>query len=469
MAQFFPARASCRFATAGERRLAERLDRLLEDDYLCWHDVPVGPYALHPDFVILHPARGLLVLEVKDWKLCTIRRLDRYKVDLAVGGRLKSVKNPLTQAWAYACEISRALERDPQLIAPADAPHAGKLVLPWGWGAVLTNITRAQFDSTDLGEALNPQLVMCRDEMADGQDAEAFQQRLWDMFLHPFQCRLALPQIDRIRWHLYPEVRVPAPPEKASLPLLDALGAPHVPDIVRVMDLQQEQLARSLGDGHRVIHGAAGSGKTMILGYRCAHLANALHKPVLVLCYNRTLAARLAQVMSAQGLGDRVTVRHFHGWCRDMLRAYHVPLPANAASADEWARGLVQRTIEGVDRGLIPRGQYGAVLIDEGHDFEPEWFRLVVQMVDPDTDSLLVLYDDAQAIYRRPAGLGFSFASVGIQAQGRTTILRLNYRNTWQILAVAQRFAEGLLEERGSGDDDIPLSLIHISEPTRPY
>ena len=153
-------------------------------------------------------------------------------------------------------------------------------------------------------------------------------------------------------------------------------------------------------------------------------------------------------------LGDRVTVRHFHGWCRDMLRAYHVPLPANAASADEWARGLVQRTIEGVDRGLIPRGQYGAVLIDEGHDFEPEWFRLVVQMVDPDTDSLLVLYDDAQAIYRRPAGLGFSFASVGIQAQGRTTILRLNYRNTWQILAVAQRFAEGLLEERGSGDDD---------------
>ena len=41
-----------------------------------------------------------------------------------------------------------------------------------------------------------------------------------------------------------------------------------VPDIVRVMDLQQEQLARSMGEGHRVIHGVAGSGKTMILGYR---------------------------------------------------------------------------------------------------------------------------------------------------------------------------------------------------------
>ena len=44
-----------------------------------------------------------------------------------------------------------------------------------------------------------------------------------------------------------------------------------MPDIVRAMDLQQEQLARSMGEGHRVIHGVAGSGKTMILGYRARY------------------------------------------------------------------------------------------------------------------------------------------------------------------------------------------------------
>ena len=37
------------------------------------------------------------------------------------------------------------------------------------------------------------------------------------------------------------------------------------------MDLQQETLARSLGDGYRVIHGVAGSGKNMILGYRAKY------------------------------------------------------------------------------------------------------------------------------------------------------------------------------------------------------
>lgn len=71
------------------------------------------------------------------------------------------------------------------------------------------------------------------------------------------------------------------------------------------MDLQQELLARSIGDGHRVIHGAAGTGKTMILGYRAAQIASATIKPVLVLCFNKTLASRLRPVMDARGLGHR--------------------------------------------------------------------------------------------------------------------------------------------------------------------
>lgn len=74
-------------------------------------------------------------------------------------------------------------------------------------------------------------------------------------------------------------------PEQVSL-FDDADDKATVPDFQRVMDLQQEQLARSLGNGHRVIHGVAGSGKTMILSYRAEYLAKAatdIHKPVLIL------------------------------------------------------------------------------------------------------------------------------------------------------------------------------------------
>jgi hypothetical protein len=75
-----------------------------------------------------------------------------------------------------------------------------------------------------------------------------------------------------------------------------------------------------------------------------------------------------------------------------------------------------------IETGFIPGGQYMALLIDEAHDFEEAWLRLATRMVSPSTQSLLVLYDDAQSIYQKKRRQ-FSLASVGIQAQGRTSIL----------------------------------------------
>ena len=48
-----------------------------------------------------------------------------------------------------------------------------------------------------------------------------------------------------------------------------------------------------------------------------------------------------------------------------------------------------------------------------------------------------------------------SFASMGVQARGRTTVLRLNYRNTYEILAMAKAFAGDLLQGE-EGDEDAP-------------
>ena len=45
-------------------------------------------------------------------------------------------------------------------------------------------------------------------------------------------------------------------------------------------------------------------------------------KPILLLCYNESLAVKLAVIMDAKGLSDRVHVRNFHKWCRQQLVAY---------------------------------------------------------------------------------------------------------------------------------------------------
>lgn len=449
MATLISSLSDVRTANAGERRFAERLKSHLEDDYVCWHDVRVGTQGRYPDFVIFHPRRGLLVVEVKDWKRETIARVDKYRFDLHVNGKLKRVNNPLEQARECVIAICDTLQRDPALIAPAGTSYEGRLVFPWGYGVALTGITRKQFSETDLGEVLQPDRVICQDEMTEGVDAGDFQKRLWAMFGNAFPCHVTVPQIERVRWHIFPEVRI----VQSSLALEPSAEA-EVPDIVRVMDLHQEQLARNIGEGHRVIHGVAGSGKTMILGFRAQHLAQVLVKPILVLCFNKALAQRLDYVLKRKGVTAKVHARHFHRWCNQQLRVYHIPSPPQG---ENFSERLVEAVIRGVDRGQIPRAQYGAVLIDEGHDFEPEWLKLVVQMIDPETNSLLVLYDDAQSINKSKSRLGFSFAEVGIQARGRTTVLKLNYRNTAEVMHLACAFAREVLSPKEADEDGIPL------------
>jgi superfamily I DNA/RNA helicase len=83
-------------------------------------------------------------------------------------------------------------------------------------------------------------------------------------------------------------------------------------------------------------------------------------------------------------------------------------------------------------------------------------------MLDPADNSLLLLYDDAQSIDGGRRQLDFSFKSVGIQARGRTTILRINYRNTNEILNSARAFAEEWLPPIAAEDDGIPLLQPHL-------
>ena len=457
MATLIPALGSCTGRmTAGERRLAQRLEQKLDADYLLWYDVPVGPKQSHPDFVVLHPRRGLLILEVKDWKPGTIVQADKESWVILADGRPKTVPSPMAQARQYAHQVVNALERDAPLVQ-AGGPHQGKLAFPWSYGVVLPNLTRKQFTDGELGQIMAPHRVLCADEMTEAVEAEDLQSRLWDMFPHRFHLGLmTLPQLERVRWILFPQIRV----QLQGTLFDDSDEDAELPDIMRVMDLQQEQLARSLGDGHRVIHGVAGSGKTMILGYRAEYLAQASAlgaKPILILCFNEPLAVKLASVMAAKGLSNRVHARHFHKWCREQLLAFGQTLPDNSLPVGAKMADMVERVIRAVERGHIPSGQYQAVLIDEGHDFAPEWLKLVTQMVDPATNSLLVLCDDAQSIYERGRSRQFSFKSVGIQAQGRTTILKINYRNTRQILQLASLIAGDLLTADAQDEDGIPL------------
>ena len=432
-------------STFGEKRLARKIEATLNDNCLCWYDIPVGKSRRYPDFIILNPERGLLFLEVKDWSIQNILHIDKCSVKFQGNDGIKIKSNPFEQVRQSGYSAINQLERDIKLQQDNER-YKGKLCVPYSWGVVFSNITRRQLNSAIpleiQEEILPPHQVICSDEMTESVSKQDFSDRVWKMFRYDFKKPLEPSQIDRIRWHLFPEIRI-------NHTQLDLFGEETTkeddfkhainPEIIKVMDIQQELLARSLGEGHRVIHGVAGSGKTLILLYRCIYLAASTSAPILVLCYNITLAAKLKSQLAEHGLSNRIEISHFHGWCKSQTQKFN--LLKSSHEEEKWSVN-VNAVLLADEQGKLPLGQYGAILIDEGHDFDSAWLSLITKMVDEKTNALLFMYDDAQSIYKKRAALGFSLASVGIQALGRTSILKLNYRNTKEILNFSYEFSK---------------------------
>ncbi|HCC3327732.1 TPA: NERD domain-containing protein [Salmonella enterica] len=426
--------------TAGEKRLAGRLEALLPDDALIWYDIPVGKRYRHPDFVIIHPTEGLIFLEVKDWRIATLLKADPQSVTLDTAKGQKTAINPVEQVRQYACATVNQLAKDPRL-QQLSGTGKGRLDLAWAYGVVFTNITRRQLrDFCAWGETdtVFPEaLTLCQDEMTESVLPEAFTRKLAGMFTTCFRSVVTPQKRDILRRHLFPEIAISQKNEESG--------------IHRVMDIQQEILARNLGDGHRVIHGVAGSGKTLILLYRCLYLAENVTRPVLVLCFNITLANYLRECIADKGLSQKVHVHHFHGWCTSVVRQYKLAVNPDGAYSENSFTAFETA----VSQGVITDTGYGAVLIDEGHDFDSRWLSLVARLFDNQSGSLLLMYDDAQSLYRRERALNFTLASVGIQAVGRTAILRTNYRNTRSILNFAYAFSRDYFDTHHN--QELPL------------
>lgn len=435
--------------TEGERLFAKLLNSKLDDSYYCWYEVPVGDKRQHTDFVILHPAHGLLILEVKDWKDSTLVHLGLRQAILEVGTRLTHDNNPVTHARNLVFQAANSLEEDLNLISSAGR-YQGKLVFPYAYGAVLTNLSRETLVEREMLSVLPDPHVICKDDMDESISSDEFEAKLLDMFMFPMKEPLTELQMNCIRGRLFPEIRM-----CKQKNLFDEEEENSQNAIMTVMDYAQEQLARALADGHRVVHGPAGSGKTVILLYRARYLAMNRNQKILVLCFSNPLAQQLNQIIFEKEDADNITVKTFHQWCYQLLKDNHISIPDS--DEDQFHQNCVDLVIKAMGERDISPHQYDAILIDEGQDFKADWFKVAVQMVKPKTDSLFVLYDDAQAIFKKE---NFTFSSVGIKARGRTTILKYNYRNTREIIEVAKEFARDLLCKKNEHQNEDQVCII---------
>lgn len=426
-------------ATTGERLFFRTLKTFLPDDYIVYFEPDIQ--GRRPDFVIIGPDLGIVVLEVKDYTKNTLFQInhDEWHI-VTTSGDQAVIKSPMKQARDNMFHVVDTLKKDKSLIQ-LEGKYKFQLKFPYGHGVVFTRMNSKDFIKDGLYSVIEPNLSLTRDEIdpdKEGFSEEVLMEKILNMFVVPFRLKesLSIEDINAIRYHLFPEVRISAE-YKPPVPYQDQLLL-SLHDI-KTMDLHQENLAKQIGDKNRLIRGVAGSGKTIILASRAKMLSK--QNPdwkILILCYNISLSNAIQQMIhhmlnepedlfdfdpNAKSVqNENIIVRNFHSWLKNDLRIREQQLPD---------------IIEKLEKNEAILPTYDAVLIDEGQDFEADWLRLVSLLINADTQSLLLVEDRAQTIYQRKRSY---LQDTGLSFQGRSKVLSINYRNTQQIVKFAWEF-----------------------------
>ncbi len=440
MAEMIPDKMPKR-ASIGEKRLFGIL-QYLPDDYIIYYEPIIDQR--YPDFIIISPDIGLLIIEVKAWRAGDIIDANPQSIVVKQFGKEVKQAHPLRKARDYMVSLMTQCQQEDwaRYLIQRSEDNKSRFVFPIGHFALLSQVSSKQLVESSKGsviKVLPPERVAYK-EILDRWEKTISSSSLLINELRRYFSRsrpfkpLTLTQIEILRALIHPEILIQKPILKQDF----SRGANQNKDGVglKIMDLKQEQNARSIGSGHRIVYGVAGSGKTILLIAR-AHLL-AREDPdleILVLCYNVTLSSYL---QSSLADCPNVKVFHFDGWAKEngISRKY--------GDIRETDAQFGQRFLEFMQTEEVPDyRKYDAILIDESQDFEPIWFKCVLNaMKDPEDGDLVIVGDGNQGLYRRHR---IRWSELGINARGRTVSAKFdldkNYRNTRQIVKLAQIFS----------------------------
>ena len=273
-----------------------------------------------------------------------------------------------------------------------------------------------------------------------------------------------------VRAAVTPEIVIRQAPRKESTEsgqlVFQAPETDNDEDALAVLDRQQQNLAMHLGDGYRVIRGVAGSGKSLVLTHRARLLAERLaNAQILLTCFNIVIGRALAHQLRDL---PNVHVRHIDSLAHEVARAARTmpPSPSQRPGQEHYDR--VREAAVRAQKNHQSPWKYDVVLVDEGQDFDNNAFDLASYSLKEGRSDFIVALDAAQNIFRKRA----RWNPPGITARGRSTIMRVNYRNTKEILEVAYRVlahsAEPGQEEGGLAPDlDDPTVVVHPESTAR--
>ena len=419
-------------APQAEREVYRALKEGLPDAYRVYHSLPFirkttgGLREGEADFVVAHPVRGLLVIEVKGGARIAYDGGTQAWTSTDHSGTRHAIRDPYRQ-------VRRSMHALVDKIVDAGVVRC-KEAIPFPYGYAVW------FPGTDVMEGAlpphaSPSVTITRSH--HGAVQQAINQALGSW--RGRKRTRAQGVMERVI------ERVPQPTFRVVRSLwtqLKETGKTHA----RLTEEQAETFNGVLRANRRaLVKGFAGSGKTFLAVRRAVELARD-GADTLFLCYNRHLADHLARQMTGE---PNVKVATFHELADEWAR--YVPGRQFPRHPDQefWETGAADLLIEAIEEADI---HYDAVLVDEAQDFREAWW-VPVELLLRENSYFYVFLDPGQDIF----GSGVPGTDVrGLMDLPTTVPLAKNCRSTRQISQFASRL---------TGRDE-PASPAHVTEGT---
>lgn len=295
--------------TYGEQLLEKLLMRLPADDYHTMAEpriIDIKGNTHRPDFVVICRDFGLLVIEVKDW--VEILAVDGERVRIRRRDGTEAIeRDPIHQATGYARQLDRKCLEHEELTQRRN----GKTILnfPYQIMIVLPHISTEIIKQIERTGVWSRYVVIGKEALKNVTWFEAAIRNLpwrWQI-----EQRLNDRMFNLIRGVVKPEWIVRNPQGQN----IGIVSLEQEELITEKLSSEAENVVQS---SHiRLVHGVAGSGKTLVLAKR-AELLAARHpeQRVLVVTFNYDLAQSLKDILAH----TEVKVQTFNEICYDILR-----------------------------------------------------------------------------------------------------------------------------------------------------
>lgn len=418
--------------TEGEKYLKHKILNAAIFDGWTLYEQPVIN-SMHPDFILLHPNKGIIIIEVKDWHLNPPQYQENGQVLDNNNNYINS--NPIDQVASYK-----------ELILKYELNFFVETNENYKKNEAFSMISSVVYFHKATRER---SVKFCGEK----KSKKAF---IWSRDNLDYLCS-GMPEKNKIfpSCLFYNSSNFERDSFRTMQNLVENLEMILRPsDYARerkfplTLTREQKELVALKSGSIRRWGGVAGSGKTVIIASKAVE-ALKQNKRVLILTFNITLRHYIRDLSSQQfgneGDGNRtllkshLTIAHFHGFLRILKAELNVSIEPEERSIEEYTNLLMIKILEQINSSHPNDLKYDYILIDEGQDFNGHWIRFLKRFFTYDGE-LLVMYDRAQNIYETQGEWITTPSEIqGIGFRGQVGHLSVTHRLPESIIYQVQR------------------------------